>query len=129
MRTVAELMSRVVIAVKPTDTLSIAKIEMDVARIRHLPVVDDERRVIGIVALTDVLEAIARHENKPVTVADIMSSEVRCVEPRAPAHQAARLMLDRKIGALPVVELGNKIVGMLTETDFLEVAEEALRRS
>ena len=123
---VEDLMSRVVISMKPTDTVDIAKLDMDLAAIRHLPVVDAGRRLVGIVAVCDILAALARDAG-PVRVDSIMKREVFTIHRKAAAHDAVRTMLDQKIGALPVLGERDELVGMLTETDFLQVAEQALR--
>lgn len=128
MKRVEDLMSRVVITLKEHDTINVAKLEMDIAAIRHLPVVDGERRVVGLVSLFDLLQAFGRHTGRPIPVADVMIREVRTVRAKTPAHEAARRLLDHKIGSLPVLDADDRIVGMITETDFLRVAEDALER-
>lgn len=124
---VADIMSTAIVAVRDTDTIGLAKVEMDVAAVRHLPVVNEEGQLVGIVSIRDVLTAMAKAPGQPVHVGHVMSRHIRSVGPKTPAHQAARLMLDAKIGALPVVDASHALVGMLTETDFVEIAEKALR--
>ena len=123
---VEDLMSRVVISLRPDDTMSIAKLEMDIARIRHLPVVDDRNRPVGVLSMSDVSRWFAKSEGKSFRVGDAMTKEVSTVDRHAPAHEAARKMMEDRIGSLPVVDDG-RLVGMLTETDFLHIAERALR--
>jgi len=55
-----------------------------------------------------------------------MRTDVLKVPPEIPAHEAAAMMIEHKIGMLPVVENDGQLVGIVTETDFLEVAREAL---
>lgn len=124
---VADIMSTALVAVKDTDTIGLAKVEMDVAAIRHLPVVNEAGRLVGIVSIRDVLSALARAPGQPVHVGDIMHRKVRSIGPNEPAHQAARKMLDARIGSMPVVDAEHILVGMLTETDFVEIAERVLR--
>jgi CBS-domain-containing membrane protein len=124
---VEDLMSRSVIALREKEIVQIAKLDMDIAAIRHLPVVDDHQRVVGIVASSDLLQALARREGRPIPVTEVMTRDVRTVHRRMPAHEAVRIMLDHKIGSLPVLGDRERLEGMLTETDFLRVAEEALR--
>ena len=126
-RLVEDLMSRTVISLTEGDFVQIAKLDMDIAAIRHLPVVDAHQRVVGIVALSDLLQAFARREGRRIPVAEVMTRDVVTVDRRTPAHEAARTMIERKIGALPVVGERDRLEGMLTETDFLRVAEEALQ--
>jgi CBS domain-containing protein len=57
---------------------------------------------------------------KSVPVKEVMTDELVTVEPSQEVKAAARLMIDRKIGCLPVVD-GGKLVGLLTETDFVKL--------
>lgn len=124
---VEDFMSSAVITMKETDTLRTAEWEMNAADIRHIPVVDHRNHVIGVLSNRDVLRALGRSESKPVPVAEVMTRAVRTVRPSTPAHQAAVQMLEHKIGCLPVVDEDEHLVGIITETDFVRVAEKALR--
>lgn len=99
-------------------------------KIRHLPVVDREDRLVGIVTDRDVRQVIfdpavqarlgaAADALRDLTVGDIMTRAVITVPSGAEIRHAARLMHERKIGALPVVD-GERVVGILTETDVLK---------
>lgn len=124
---VRDLMSTAIVSVKETDIVGLAKAEMDFAAIRHLPVVDAEGRLAGVISQRDVLQTLAKRDGKPVHAGEIMIREVRAVRPEAPAYEAARAMLDAKIGSMPVVSERGELVGILTESDFVQIAEEALR--
>jgi CBS domain-containing protein len=103
---------------------------MRLGRIRHLPVLDDEGALVGIVSQRDLFRgALARalgygaHAQQKLLgqllVKEVMTNDPVAVAPDAPLADAARLMLERKIGALPVVENG-RLVGILTESDFVK---------
>ena len=110
---------------------------MKTQKICHLPVVENDGRLIGIVTdrdlrqmifdpaiqerLGDVVEALGA-----LTVREIMTWAVITVQPESGLRQAARLMREQKVGALPVIEAG-RIVGMLTERDLLRAFEERIR--
>lgn len=126
MPTVEDYMSTAVLTLKETDALSAAQIEMQLAEIRHLPVVDEKSHVVGIVSDRDILRNLTKIDGKPLPVAQIMSRRVRTVKPTTQAHEAASLMLELKIGCLPVVGDEEQIVGIITESDFLKIAEQAL---
>ena len=126
MPTVEDYMSTAVLTLKETDALSAAQIEMQLAEIRHLPVVDKKSHVVGIVSDRDILRNLTKIDGKPLPVAQIMSRRVRTVKPTTQAHEAASLMLELKIGCLPVVGDEEQIVGIITESDFLKIAEQAL---
>ncbi len=85
---------------------------------KHLgyPVVDEDGRLLGIVTLHDILE------REGELVGDVMSKEVVFLKPEDTADKALKLMTERGIGRLPVVENG-KIVGIVTRSDIMRVTE------
>lgn len=133
---VRDLMSRDVATVHRNDRLLIADDVMRLGRIRHMPVLDDESgELVGILSQRDLFRgALARalgygeHAQQKVLgmllVKDVMTNDPVTVAPDDPAEHAARRMLERKIGCLPVVEEG-KLVGILTESDFVRLAAGA----
>jgi acetoin utilization protein AcuB len=128
---VRDLMTPTPITVGPEMPMLQARERMREARIRHL-VVTEDARVVGIVTDRDIRlnlpspatslsvweinELLAR-----LTVGQIMSASVIVVDPDRPAAEAARIMTDHKIGALPVVD-GTRLAGILTESDFVRAA-------
>jgi CBS domain-containing protein len=124
LRTVGEFMSTSVISLRPEDHVSQAIREMTLAGVRHLPVVAHER-VVGIISSHDVAAALEA-EGDPELRA-IMSTDVATVTPDTPAVNAIGRMIDAKYNALPVVSKHGELVGIITATDFLAVAEHALR--
>jgi CBS domain-containing membrane protein len=113
------------------DQLSLADDLMKQERIRHLPVLDDDGELAGIVSQRDMFrgalaralgygETAQRRMLGLLAVKEVMTTQVVTVEPDAPIADAARTMVDRKIGCLPVVE-GGRLVGILTESDFVEM--------
>ncbi len=116
-------MTTAVIALHPTDPVHELRDQMRLAEIRHIPVVDERNHVIGIVSDRDLHRAVAHGHGH---VADVMTREVRTVRPSTPAHEALRILIDHKIGSLPVVGDQEQLVGVITESDFLVVAEQAL---
>ena len=127
---VRNLMTREVATLKCNDQLSLAEDIMRLGRIRHLPVVDDDgEEVIGIVSQRDLFrsalartlgygERARRKILDTLAVKEVMTTDVVTTSPDTPLAKAARVMLERKIGALPVVE-NSKLVGLLTESDFV----------
>lgn len=129
--TVKEMMTGVVEVLGVGDTLAIARQQLARSRIRHLPVVDGNERVVGLITHRRILETWASHghpdEESPLTVARdvpvemIMEKHVLTVDPATTAAEAARLLEEYKLGCLPVVEHG-KLVGIVTEADFVRFA-------
>jgi CBS domain-containing membrane protein len=130
---VRDLMSPEVATVRRSDKLVIADDLMNLGRIRHTPVLgDDSDEVVGILSQRDLFHgALARAigygshaQQKLLThlaVKDVMTRDPITTTPDTPLAEAARVMLERKIGCLPVVESG-KLVGILTESDFVRLA-------
>lgn len=124
--TVANLMSTALLTLKPDDSISNADLEMKFARIRHIPIVDDRNRLVGLVSNRDILRALGAHDDGRVVVRSIMATNLHTVQQDEPAHKAAELILEHKIGAIPVLGDDQQLVGVITETDFVRVAYEAL---
>lgn len=129
---VSQAMTRDVTTLELNDKLVIADDVMRLGRIRHLPVVDGDGALVGIVSQRDLfhsglLRALGygshaqRQALDMVVVKEAMKSEVLTIAPDAPLSTAAAIMLEQKIGCLVVVE-GGKIAGILTESDFVKLA-------
>jgi len=132
---VRDWMTREVASVRRNDKLAIADDVMQLGRIRHTPVLEDHSDdLVGIVSQRDLFRgALAgalgygQHAQQKVmsmlVIKDIMATDPVTTTPDTPLADAARLMIERKIGCLPVVEDG-RLVGILTESDFLRFAVE-----
>jgi CBS domain-containing membrane protein len=126
---VRDLMTATVHTVGRNDKVSEADALMERERVRHLPVVDESGDLAGIVSRRDIFRtALKRTLGYGTTAQDrlfgllsvkeVMTTAVETVAADAPAAEAARRMIEKKISALVVVE-GERIVGMLTEADFV----------
>jgi CBS domain-containing protein len=122
--TVADLMSTALITVHPKDTIARADLEMKLAGIRHFPVVDDRNHLVGVVSNRDILRGLGGADE--VAVKEVMSTEVQTASEETTAVDAVEMMMEHKIGCLPIVADDGHLVGMVTETDFLQVAHRAL---
>jgi acetoin utilization protein AcuB len=133
---VRDRMSRRVTTVRPEARLSEAVLLMRTRKIRHLPVVDRAGRLVGMVTARDLRQALfapaVQSETEDVlglletlAVGDVMTRSVLSVRAATSIRDAARLMHERKLGALPVVER-ERLIGLLTETDVLRAFEELL---
>jgi len=131
---VKDVMSRDVRTVKRNDQLAIADRLMKEERIRHLPVIDEAGDVCAVVSQRDLfrgalLRALgygSRAEDtmlRQVVVKEAMSAEIFTTTPETTVAEAARVMIERKIGCLPVLDAG-KLVGVVTETDFVRLIAE-----
>jgi acetoin utilization protein AcuB len=122
---VRDRMSSPAVVVPPNATKSSALAFMDKRKIRRLPVVQDGK-LLGIVTRTDLL----RHSKKSATgalptVAAAMTRRPVTVQADDTLEAAAQLMLLRKVSGLPVLD-GNRVIGMLTESDLFRALCEIL---
>jgi len=116
--TVGDIMVREPTALPPHATVGRAREELDLGRIRHLPVIDKDGMLAGIVSLRDLLVA----GDDGLRLDEIMTSDVKTVGPETPAHEAAYLLLRFPIGCVPVTDSGGRLLGIVTETDFVRIA-------
>lgn len=123
-KTVGELMSTVLVSLRAGDRVSTAAREMTLSAIRHLPVVDEKGHLVGLLSSTDVVAAVG-HKSDP-EVGTIMARDLYTVKRDSPAERAAATMIDQKLNALPVVGASGELIGIITATDFLVVAYQAL---
>jgi acetoin utilization protein AcuB len=134
---VEDVMQKAVITIKPQTSLSEAMRLVHNRGIRHLPVVEADT-LVGIVSDRDLKRAMASpatglesHELRylldTLTVDEIMTRAVVTVGRMFPIEEAVRLMVTEKISALPVTERG-KLVGIVTETDVLELFVKGMGR-
>jgi len=129
---VRELMTSVVETLTVGDTLLAAREQLERGRIRHLPVVDGDEHLVGLITHRHILEAWVSHGQPGLETPDriaaevpvemLMEKDVLTVDPDTAAARAARLLISHRFGCLPVVE-GGKLVGIITEADFVSFAQ------
>jgi len=131
-RRVSEIMREEVVTLAANETLDLTQDVMNLGRVRHMPVLDGDR-LVGIVSRHDVLEASLsraldfdaasrRSFLRSVEVGEVMAKELVTVDPDTTLADAARLLVHRKIGCLPVVNPDGRLLGLVTETDLLSAA-------
>ncbi len=127
---VEEVMSTDVFTLGRNDNLSVADDLMKQQRIRHIPVVDSDGDLCGILTQRDLFRGIllkslgygTRAEQRildSLSIKDAMHEEVLTISPDSALSDAATLMLSKKVGCLPVVD-GERLVGMISEADFVK---------
>ena len=116
---VRDLMSMPVITIRSNLDYKTALALMQENSLHHLPVVEPDGEISGMAAERDLLIAAARFLQSPVEVGDVMHRGVVAVTPDTTAARAARLLVGRRIGSLPVVDGAGQVIGIVTETDFL----------
>lgn len=133
-------MTRDLITIKPDTQITEAAFLMAVKHIRRLPVLEQQgsnTHPVGIITATDILHAyppevnpfaiLARDADRVhVKASDIMSRSLQSATPETPIEDAARIMQNKKISTLLVIQKG-KLVGLITESDifraFLSILE------
>lgn len=132
-RPISEIMRTEFASLRPNDRLDLADQVMKLGRVRHLPVLDADGRLVGIVSNRDLLEAslttVLSFETterrgflRSIGVAEVMKPDVETVTPQTALGVAAGCMIRNKIGCLPVVREDGVMVGLATETDLLIAA-------
>jgi CBS domain-containing protein len=128
---VSDVMSRNVVTIEAGDSCHEAVGRMYRFKVRHLPVLGADGRLAGIVTDRDLRHYLFTPEVfrrigeisvetllKAVPVSEVMSAPVITMPPIADLETAARVMLEGKVGSVPVVDAG-RVIGILTETDML----------
>lgn len=127
---VEDMMTRNPHTLLRSHSLADAKHTMDALDIRHIPIVDAERRLLGIVSQRDVLAAqesilqkIPSDQSYTLStpLSEIMHINIMTVEPRAGLKESAIYMQKHKVGCLPVVS-DKELVGIITDSDFVAIA-------
>lgn len=121
-----------VITVTPdTSLLKISKIMRD-HNVRRVPVVDRDNHVVGIISDRDVRDASPSKATTldmyemhyllaEIKASNIMTEKPITIKPRDTVEKAAMIMLDKKIGGLPVVDEQGKLVGIISDQDVFKV--------
>jgi CBS domain-containing membrane protein len=130
-------MSAPVIALFAEQTLPLADDIMRFKHLRHLPVIDDCNRLVGLVSHRDILRAQIssftgltelerRSRQDHIKVSQIMTRDVWTAGPETFASNAGLLLQDHHFGCLPVVDNAGTLVGIVTERDYLRFAIKAI---
>ena len=134
MQDVRGIMSTQIVAIGAGDLLLTAHDIMRLGDVRHMPVVRSGR-LVGVVSERDLLRALPSHLGdgevegdrrflNSVAVSRVMSSPAIVIDAKASVREAARVMAEKKIGCLPVLDDMGRLLGIVTETDILQVVAE-----
>lgn len=128
---IKDIMTEDVFTLNEQDSLSAAKDLMDLARIRHIPIVNDQGTFVGLLTHRDILSATVsilaeidrstqNEIEASIPIREIMQTDVVTVSPQESLKVAARMLLKEKYGCLPVV-CDKRLCGIITEADFLRL--------
>jgi CBS domain-containing membrane protein len=135
---VSDIMTREVVTLFEEDNLVGVEEGMRRYKFRHLPVADDGR-LVGLITHRDLLSFAAsalepsaarktEHLNQGVFVRDVMRRDLITVREDTTLVEAGKLLWDHKLGCLPVTAENRKLVGIVTEADFVKLAVSLLER-
>jgi CBS domain-containing protein len=136
--TVKDVMTTQVLSVRPAASFKEMVVKMRRSRVSALPVVDSEGRVIGVVSeadmlnkqadldtgagtLSDLLRFGEREKADGVTASELMTKPPVTIGPGVPLAEAARLMRDRRVKRLPVINDTGLLIGIISRADVLRV--------
>ena len=135
---VRDVMRSHVVTLSMFDSLDVATDIMTIGRIRHLPVIDRDRGLVGIVSQRDLLkagissvlgigESGQREWLGKVSVIEVMTRNVTTIGSDAGVTEAMSRLISGKIGCLPVVDEHGKLAGLVTETDSLRCFNDLMQ--
>lgn len=113
------MVKEVITADEDTDLVDVAKLMLD-NRIGSVPVMDFEGNLVGMVTKADFLTLADGRAFGKIPIKEVMSTNIISVNPSERAVHGRRLMLDSKVGRLPVID-DDKLVGILTSKDLIRL--------
>ncbi|ALU43124.1 CBS domain-containing protein [Pseudoalteromonas rubra] len=135
--TVADLMTPDPLAVSETNTLNDAHNLMREKNIRHIPVIDDNGMLVGMltqkIMIAKVMRIIATYgtnalerKEKQQQVAELMATDFASIQPQQSLQEVVRFFVDNRHGCMPVTDDKGKLLGILTSSDFVRLAAALL---
>jgi acetoin utilization protein AcuB len=94
--------------------------------LHHIPVVNESNVIVGILTRRDLQISAQHFKEAPVKVSEVMHSPVVTISAGELLSEAAKQMIDNRIGGLPVLDTNDEVVGILTETDLLRALIDQL---
>ena len=136
---VKDIMTAEVFVLNSSQTLELVRSLMRIKHVRHVPIVDTDNTFVGLVTHRDLLAQTISHLaevdddeqeylDRHIHIMHIMKTDVLTVYPEMDICTALGKLLANKYGCLPVVEDG-KLVGIVTEADFLKLTLDLLRQT
>jgi CBS domain-containing protein/gamma-glutamyl:cysteine ligase YbdK (ATP-grasp superfamily) len=128
-RTVAQIMTTDVFTVHPEDLVDLAANLMDWEHVRYVPVEDQSGRLLGLLSARSILRLLARGETEGgVPVRDLMEEDPPSIRPETTTLEAIQTMRRLQVDCLPVVNEQGRLVGIVTEHDFMDLSAALLER-
>lgn len=136
-KTVAELMTADPLSLLRSASLKDAHDLMREKNIRHIPVIDEQGQLVGMltqkVMMAAVIGLLAKYgatalerKEKQQLVADLMLTDFATISAEQSLREVAAFFVKNRHGCLPVITVENKLIGILTSSDFVRLAAELL---
>jgi len=129
--TVEEIMTTDLFTVHQDEPLELVANLMDWNRVRHVPVEDEQGRLVGLLSVFEVLRRLEQNamqgQAEPVAVSQVMQRQPLVILPDTPTLAAIAMMRRNKVDCLLIVKEG-RLIGLLTERDFIHVAARLLEQ-
>jgi CBS domain-containing protein len=127
--TVEQYMTTDVFTVRPNDPIELAAHLMELRGLQHVPIEDDDNRLVGVIGYRSILRLVASAGlaagEAKLPVSSIIGTDLVAVAPDTPVVDAIEIMAQHGLGSLPVVR-GGQLVGIVSERDLLRLARELL---
>ena len=129
-QTVEQVMTTDLFTVGPEDLVDLAANVMDWEHIRHVPVESEDGQLVGIVSHRGLLRLVARgqRDQRPVAVKEVMTKAPVTIRPEMGTLKAIHTMKRHRVSCLPVVDKAGKLVGIVSERDFINIAARLLEQ-
>jgi CBS domain-containing membrane protein len=136
---VKDIMTEEVFVLHSTQTLELVRSLMRIKHVRHVPIVEADNTFVGLLTHRDLLAQTISHLaevdeeeqeylDRHIHIMSIMKTDIVTANPEMTACDAITMLLNHKYGCLPVVSDG-KLVGIITEADFLKLTLDLLRKT
>jgi acetoin utilization protein AcuB len=123
---VSDYMCKTPITVRSEDNYDSAFEIMEQKNMHHLPVVNQDNHVVGIVTRRDLQLAARYFKEAPAEISEVMHTPVLTTSSSASLSSAVKQMADNRIGCLPVLGKNRHVEGMLTESDLFRALSDLL---
>ncbi|MEA3333195.1 MAG: CBS domain-containing protein [Pseudomonadota bacterium] len=139
MRRVADIMTRDIFPLKSNQTLNVVRLLMRTVKVRHVPILDDDERFVGLLSHRDLLaysiskladiDPLEQSElDRHIPIKDVMRTDISTTTATTDLKEAISSMLKNKFGCLPVINEQRHLVGIITDEDVIRLAIKLLEK-
>ena len=140
MKRVADIMTQDIFPLKSNQTLNVVRLLMRTVHIRHVPILNEENKFVGLLSHRDLLaysiskladlDPLAQNElDRQIPIADVMRTEIATTTASTNLKEAITCMLEQKFGCLPVIDDEGYLVGIITDEDIIRLAIKLLEKT